>query len=345
MKQLFKILLAACIIALAAFTMAVSCEKNSGGGNNNSGSGNNGSGNNGGNGNSSQPPPPSIAFTNFVADTAKLVNDNEIKLNGTKFPAEFGLSDATVLAVDVFRNQFTTTNKFKRVFDVIITGGATTDATGGLVIVDVGSRNNIGSFSMPTDNASIGSGSGIAGLVKSTGATDLQPLGHSIYAAFLDPTTPGNADQAKSGNAPFAFTKDSAIQPFVICRTTLTNITQTKTVGGNSSLDVRPSATLAGGQKASCYIGGKGGVFTGTVASTWLMTLSSNTFKKSFDIAIAAVRTDGKTIADLMPGNNETEKVAVFNNGLSTDEMTALAAANPSAFRKVKLTMVDNGGF
>lgn len=341
MRQFLKTFLTLGVLTITALivTTGCSCQKKNPG-NNNSG------GNSGNGGSTQQPDPPAIVITNIDSSIAQL-NGDTIELKASGFPTAVANTDA-----DANINSLSSApnGSLKRAFDVIITGGFLGAATGGLISISTGNKLNANDFSIGSvrdsfiDYSSFRQKEGTISLRATdvSAANGYANSGWNIYGVFMNNTAPTDAASAAANASPFSFTPITGAnetRPFIFCRTTISTITDSLTYfPNNNGTRVEDGTVLTGGHKASCYVGSFITAFTGANANAWLNTPASNTFKKKFDFAVIGIRTDGKTIAQIgLPGTN---KAMAFWDGLVSTEITALTAANPSAFKKFSATIV-----
>lgn len=292
---------------------------------------------------------PKIVFQNFDGTTAKLVAGtggglDTLKIKATQFPA----TAATSAGGNIGDLHTAPAERLKKIFEITIAGGdAPGNASGGVIMVGTGSINSLDDFAdqtTGTDNEGTaavrkeGYSTGIARGIAS--ANGIFPAGWEHRGIFMNDATPTSSD---ANTSPFAFTQTSTgSEPFIFCTATIPSITtdQPALNGG-----IKATTTFEGGETAHCYIGSKGVAFSHSQANDWLATAASGTFKKTFNIAVGGIRTDGKTVSQFMPGANDIAKINALNDGLSDADVAALAAANTGAYKKVAVTIVSDTDF
>lgn len=356
MKQLLKILLAVGVIAFAVSMTAGSCGKtpDAGGGNNNNNANNSGGGNSGGDGNGGDgngggtpkptpPPDGTITIGNFSAAaklTTQVANNDRVIVDSSQFPATRNIIGSGEYEAHVINN-FINIASFVRVFDLTVTGGgATGAATGGMMIVDIGSRTKFEDIAMTTaPSTATGAGTGVVyNKIEAAPGTGIKNTGLNIFGIFSDPTPPTSNDP---NTAPFAFsisrTRAADAHPIFLCRSAISTITTTT-----------PAATVAltGGQTANCYVGARGDWFTGTVAADWFTTVAaSTTMKKRFYFTVAAMRTDSKPLSEVFKSLTGANKVTALMDGLTKAEMAAIRDDNSTAFKKIMVEVATAADF
>ena len=361
MNKFLRIFIGLSIILLVLSVTALSCNKAGGGSGSGSGSGsgggdgsgsggNNDGGNggvrdgNGGNGGVRDPlagcttgtTGTNICFENFDASVAEKATDGTIQLKVSGFPKVAASTDIATTDIAVVKT--TDAANFKRAFDLTIKVDGTAAAEG-LLLVGPGNLlgNNVTNFSVDkgVDQALTTYTERKEGIVSvaATGAATangLLPSGWNILTPFMKDGTPASANADAS---PFAFTATSGIhgtKPILFCRTTISTIT--------SAASVQTTTKLTGGQKASCYVGALGADFTGKAVEDWLNETAGNNFKKKFNIAVAGIKTDTKTVDNI--GLKAADKVAAFRDGIDKDELKLIAEINPSTYKKFAVEVV-----
>lgn len=297
---------------------------------------------------------PEIKFKNINGGLVKLVPGtgggiDTIKIKGSALSFRVA-SDANVNAKisDLWR---ASTTSFNKLFDITIEGGPAGDATGGLIMVGPGNIASVNDFSDPTSGTT-NSGTddnkreGFMTLEASGGNYDpvgsyFRQAGWNFYGLFMKAAAPTSSDPETS---PFAFSMvaGSNSHLFMFCRATISTVTATSP---SQPAGLKYTTKFEGAEVAHCWIGNKGTAFKSTQITSWLNTAASATFKKTFHMAIGGFRTDGKMVAQFMPGANNPAKVAAIANGLSSTDVTAITGVNPSAYKKVAVTIVDNANF
>ena len=333
------------IIMLALSVTALSCNK-AGGDNKN----NNNNPGGGGGGGDSGPPKAEIIFTNFDTAVAEMVNGT-IELKASGFSATPVSADVTGPDADDIVNS--TSGAFKKAFEIVMKSGGTL-ATGGLVMVGPGNL-GVNDFSLRgvddllTAYPAEQQREGIVTEVKATFAGNAadRPPGWSIYGIFSKPDAPKAATKGPD-SSPFAFTPTTgarATQPALFCRSTISSITFPN--GNNrNTVAFDDKTTLAGGEKASCYVINFGAAFIERTALEWLDTAAGDNFKKKFNIAVAGIRTDAKTVAQLgLSGVDDAAKAAAFRDGITKDEMKTIATGHSSGYTNIAVEVVKDAGF
>lgn len=370
MKHFLRIVLATFIIAFVAgaVTTGCSCQKAGGGDNpNNSGGGNGGDGDNGGSdgdggnggnggsgdGSGGGTPAPDlgvdIKITVSDANLAKIKDGTNILLKLSAWPT--GVANSDVHFGEIITRGSATTRK--KAFEIV-----NERATEGLLLVgkgNVAGANDvttlaIGAFDARTTiRAFTGTASdddGIRVISTATGSGNV-PAGLSyisIFANQLIPTADPNDDADPAPDAePFAFTSIPTgfwpAQPIFYCIATAPALTAT----------VAATDKLTGAHKADCYVTSVGASF-GNVnfdaarRTQWFN--AADPFKREIKVAIAAIKTDGKSIADLMPGADDNAKVDNFKDGINKNEMKAISDANGFIpFKKINIKIVNDADF
>lgn len=378
MKHFLRIVLATFIIAFVAgaVTTGCSCQKAGGGDNpNNSGGGNggdggdgnnggdggsdgDGNGGNGGNGGSGDGSGGGTPAPDLGADIKITVSDaNLAKIkDGTNILLKLSAWPTAVADSDVHFGEIITrgsANTRKKAFEIV-----NKKATEGLLLVVRGNiagpndakTRGIGAFDGRTTlrafNGTAADDLGIRAISTAT-ANGNVPAGLSyisIFASKLIPTADptDNADPAPDA-APFAFTSIPTgfwpAQPIFYCIATAPALTAT----------VAATDKLVGAHKADCYVTSVGASFGNVAADAARRTqwfTAADPFKREIKVAIVALKTDGKTIADLMPGANDNAKVENLKDGIDANEMRAISAVNGDPpFKKINIKIVNDADF
>lgn len=319
MKKMLKMIQVIGIVSLIAFITAVSCGKAGDGDNNN----NNNVNNSGGNGGGGAEAKAEIVITNLAASSlGSAPVANPVKVEGTDVSmklAAFNVNSLTpapnlddILTV---ADNTAAPPRFK-VFEFVLS-----EASGGLVMVAPGNVASIGDFvapaiatTVPVDNA----GNEGVFLVAGAAESGFVAQGLNVYGAFM------NTDATSA----YAFS-EAEVDPVgdakaqFYCRAVVPEIT---------TISPAATATLKGGQKVECFVSSYG---YSSPNGTWL----NNATQKSIEIAVGAVRTDGKKVSEI--GITPAE----FADGLSKADMAKLAGANKTDYKKFKITIVDNNAF
>ena len=337
MNYFLRIFIWLSMVLLALSVTAVSCNKVGGdksNNNNNSGDSNN------------PPPAGTIVFENFDTDVAEMVNGT-IQLKASGFLDNGQYFDF----VEDMSNMLSVGNphksKTKRAFDITISSQGA-KAKEGLIMVGPGNLANVNAFSLDRltkvaqDFSEAEKREGVVGGVRGSSSADsFRDLGWSIFGVFMNTNVPKNAAEADPKASPFAFTPTTgtfAVHPFLLCQAIVTSITTGFETGAPGTLPARDTTKLEGGQKASCYVGSAGNVFSsGKAANDWFDATTAN-FKRKFNIAVAGLKTDGKTIADL--GLKAADKAAAFRDGITTAEMKEITAVTTSGYTNIAVEVV-----
>lgn len=327
MKQFLRMLLAACIIAFAVLITAVSCGKtpDAGGGNNNSGGGvdpNAG--------------PGSIVITNINANLVKVSQETNILLKLSGWSGN-DIGGGTANHFGNLVDSMPATSK-KKAFEFI-----NDKAKEGLVLVGKGNANNpvdITTLAVATFAGNAASDDDGIHVVPAATATANRLAGLNFFSVFANTNNPTSTAAAAANVEPFAFSVVTTTifpsQPIFYCVATAPGITAA----------VVATDKLVGAHKADCFVTSRNVFTSGTKRTRWFG--AADPFKREIQVAVSAIRTDGKTIGDLMLGANAAAKLANFNDGINAIEMAGLLAASGHGmppFKKFNIKVVNDADF